>query len=200
MTFKTGLDTRKHELALQFGRALYAARKRKGVGKLAIAAQTGISRNSLTDYERGRILPRFSNACRIADAVGDDELIRVARECRTLPCAVCKRDFINDGQGNTRYCSPACHKVQSKMRDGKPRRTFVVGLERKLQIHRDAAAAMCAQCEPEGACRTADCPLRLISPLPLVEDREPAAKAPPGRWGNGSRMDGSSLPKKRAIA
>jgi transcriptional regulator with XRE-family HTH domain len=198
MTFTTH-DAQKHHLALVFGRALFAARKRKGIGKLAIARQTGISRNALTEYERGRILPRFTNACRIADAVGDEDLVRIARELRTLPCATCTKPFINDGQGNTRYCSPSCHNVKEKQRLGRPVRVLAVRMERQLDQHRVAVAAMCGECEPSGACRTPDCPLRLVSPLPLVEIREPEARALPGRWGSGSRMDGSPIAKAAAI-
>jgi transcriptional regulator with XRE-family HTH domain len=40
--------------------------------------------------------------------------------------------------------------------------------EQALSAYQDAVAAMCAACEPEGLCRTAACPLRGISPLPLA--------------------------------
>lgn len=196
MTYKTH-DARKRELALLFGRALLSARLHKGIGKRAIAEQTGISRNSLTDYERGRILPRFTNACRIADALGAEDLVRIARELRTLPCAVCAKPFINDGQVNTRFCSPGCHNVGQKKRGNRDTRQAAVRAERHLGLHREAVTAMCAACEPSGACRTSDCPLRIVSPLPLVEHREREVHAPPGRWGNGSAADGSSLPRKR---
>lgn len=54
----------------------------------------------------------------------------------------------------------------------------------RLGMHRDAVAAMCSTCEPLGYCRTPDCPLRSVSPLPLlVTDKEgdPVSKAP-GAW------------------
>jgi hypothetical protein len=44
---------------------------------------------------------------------------------------------------------------------------------------------MCRSCEPEGLCRTPECPLRAVSPLSLIAndvDVEPARK-PLGRWG-----------------
>lgn len=54
----------------------------------------------------------------------------------------------------------------------------------RLAMHRDAVASMCSTCEPLGYCRTADCPLRSVSPLPLLitdKEGEPVSKAP-GAW------------------
>src|SRR3990167_1008752 len=66
--------------------------------------------------------------------------------------------------------------------------------DERARLLEDAVAAMCAACEPEGVCRTPDCPLRAFSPLPLEihGQRAPArtlaairavatAKASPGR-------------------
>ena len=39
--------------------------------------------------------------------------------------------------------------------------------DERARLLEDAVAAMCAACEPEGVCRTPDCPLRAFSPLPL---------------------------------
>lgn len=51
--------------------------------------------------------------------------------------------------------------------------------------YQEATDAMCRSCEPEGLCRTAECPLRTVSPLPLVANDVDvaAARRPPGRWG-----------------
>jgi DNA-binding XRE family transcriptional regulator len=54
-----------------------------------------------------------------------------------------------------------------------------------VDAYQDAIAGMCAACEPDGLCRTAECPLRGVSPLPLISndvDVESARK-PLGRWG-----------------
>jgi transcriptional regulator with XRE-family HTH domain len=40
--------------------------------------------------------------------------------------------------------------------------------ERAVETVRAAVAEMCAGCEPEGICRTPECPLRSVSPLPLA--------------------------------
>jgi hypothetical protein len=38
----------------------------------------------------------------------------------------------------------------------------------QLNEHLAAVEAFCAACEPEGICRTGDCPLRSVSPLPFI--------------------------------
>lgn len=167
MTYLTR-DARKIELAQRFGRALLKARRKRGIGKRRISEQTGISRNSLTYYEQGKVLPRFTQAMRIAQALGDEDLAGVVRECRTLPCAGCGQPFINDGQVNTRYCKPSCQTYEQKKRSLRPTRLMADKSVREAGILRTAVAAMCISCEPAGACRTADCPLRIVSPLPLI--------------------------------
>lgn len=196
MTFTTH-DARKAELARRFGTALLAARRRRKIGKRTIAVQTGISRNSLTEYERGRILPMFASACRIADALGDELLMAVARETRTMPCSICAKPILNDAAHNRRYCSEACKDVDRKKRKGVVPRHSSVRLERELAKYRPAVERMCRECEPAGACRTADCALRIVSPLPLVLEREPEAQMLPGRWGSGSALNGAPLAKRR---
>lgn len=54
-----------------------------------------------------------------------------------------------------------------------------------VSAYQDAVADMCGTCEPDGLCRTAECSLRGVSPLPLVANDvevDPAIK-PLGRWG-----------------
>lgn len=55
-----------------------------------------------------------------------------------------------------------------------------------LALHQDAVAAMCAGCEPEGYCRTVECALRSISPLPMAgaDPQVVRATKAPGRWGH----------------
>ena len=48
-------------------------------------------------------------------------------------------------------------------------------LGRQLQRYVAATVAMCQSCEPDAVCRQADCPLRAVSPLPLVVSRRRAA-------------------------
>jgi hypothetical protein len=50
-------------------------------------------------------------------------------------------------------------------------------------VYTAAVAAMCAGCEPEGLCRTPECPLRTVSPLPIAGEAVDEAHQPLGRWG-----------------
>ena len=54
-----------------------------------------------------------------------------------------------------------------------------------VDAYQDAVAGMCAACEPEGLCRTPECPLRGVSPLALESRRVDVQTAvtPLGRWG-----------------
>lgn len=50
-------------------------------------------------------------------------------------------------------------------------RDRVDGQERRLRAVVAGVEAMCRACEPEGLCRTAECPLRAFSPLPTASER-----------------------------
>lgn len=58
--------------------------------------------------------------------------------------------------------------------------------ERRLVEHMDAVAAFCRSCSGD-ECRTPECEMRAISPLPLAMTDEPDPEVvtpPPGRWGH----------------
>lgn len=52
-------------------------------------------------------------------------------------------------------------------RDANKNKRFLDLAERKSADRQAAIDAMCRDCEPEGLCQTAECPLRAFSPLPL---------------------------------
>lgn len=61
---------------------------------------------------------------------------------------------------------------------------------RQLIVAETAVAAMCRDCEPSGVCRTPECPLRPVSPLPLAlaPDKTAALVGPAeGPWGPTNR-------------
>ena len=59
---------------------------------------------------------------------------------------------------------------------------------------REAVAAMCRGCVVDDLCRTPECPLRPVSPLPLsTDDREADRATPsPGRWADPRAREGQS--------
>ncbi len=66
------------------GRALSAARTRRGKSQTAVAEQIGISQAAVSNYELGRREPSFTVIVLLADAVGLDiaeaaEIVRAER-------------------------------------------------------------------------------------------------------------------------
>ena len=117
---------------------------------------------------RKQVVPRLDTARRLADLLDWPRLTEIIVASRTYTCVVCPRTFVYDGMGPRRYCSSACQTVVDKMRLGRPVRVMAVRAERALALHATAVAAFCKTCEPDGQCKTRDCELRSVSPLPLV--------------------------------
>lgn len=73
-------------------------------------------------------------------------------------------------------------------RSGSKRHAKITKAQRRLDGYAEAIDAMCRGCEPEGLCRTAECPLRAFSPLPLAgsftANRRPTEmREVEGAWG-----------------
>jgi hypothetical protein len=120
-------------------------------------------------WRTGRMLPRHETAIRLADALSWPRLRTLAEDARRKTCVVDGIAFIDDsGSDNRRYCSTSCHEVADKARSGRPTRVTAAGAERRAERLSAAVVAMCLACEPEGVCRTADCPLRAVSPFRCV--------------------------------
>jgi hypothetical protein len=96
--------------------------------------------------------------------------------------------FRNDTGAPRKFHSEACRRISENVRIAERRarsagqtnsgRTRAAQVRRlrggltiateQASVRQDAIAAMCQECEPEGLCRTADCPLRQFSPLPMA--------------------------------
>jgi transcriptional regulator with XRE-family HTH domain len=183
-------STKAHR-AQRFGKALDRAMQSKDVGTRPVAEALGASRTSVMYWRTGRILPRLETAHRLAAALDAPILVKLAIDLRTKVCPIDDVRFVDDtGSDNRTYCSSSCQRVSQKQRVGRPIRETAVRFERALRRHRDAVAAFCNGCEPEGRCTTADCTLRPVSPLPLV-DAGPVAEAVT------SKRNGYSDPDRR---
>jgi predicted nucleic acid-binding Zn ribbon protein len=155
--------------AAEFGRELTKAMHARKAGTRTVAALSGSGRTAVMYWRTGRMLPRYETAVRLADALSWPALRTVAESARSKACVVCSAVFIDDsGSDNRRYCSEDCHVVAEKARAGRPTRTVAVRSERRAALLAAAVEAMCRSCEPEGVCRTVECPLRSVSPLRLV--------------------------------
>ena len=69
---------------------------------------------------------------------------------------------------------------------------------RLLADHRLAVEAMCRSCEPEGRCRDAACPLRAVSPLPLLTVERHVEAATPAEGAHGPTHRDAWLTANRA--
>lgn len=189
MTCTIPASSPKAASAAAFGRELVRACEARGIPRTEIHRATGIGRTTLDNYRTGYSLPKLEAASTLAEVLRWPRLREIVVEARTKACARCGRPFHNDGgnMGAKRYCSPECREVAAsdaaatrrtrqagQTGDGRRRYQALARLRSGIRIAeaktaelRGAVDAMCRSCEPEGVCRTADCPLRGFSPLPL---------------------------------
>lgn len=85
-------------------------------------------------------------------------------------------------------------------RDASKNRRFLDLAERKSADRQAAIDAMCRDCEPEGLCRTPECPLRGFSPLPLSKRGLSVDAAKPAEGVHGPTHRPKWLASMRAAA
>lgn len=151
-----------------FGVALAAAIAARRYPKRRLAADARVTRSAIANYLAGLNLPTMQTARRLADVLDRPELLDVMARTREYVCPIDQVRFTFNGQSRRTYCSPECQRVAEKLRSGKPRRQAADAAIRRLALFTGAVGAMCRECQPDGACVTPDCPLRSVSPLPLV--------------------------------
>jgi transcriptional regulator with XRE-family HTH domain len=170
MTYTIAPESPRRIASRKFALAFTAALASTGMSKRELASRlTGnrSSRSSIQLWARGQSLPTIENARRLDEILGT-ELEQLIIDSRLVECQNgCGRTVIVRGNAaRTRYCGPDCAKQAAKVRTGlMPKRDTIM---RRLGLHQGAVRDYCGACEPEGVCRTADCPLRPVSPLPLV--------------------------------
>ena len=180
----------KTDRAIRFGAELERAMKARGVGRRAVAVAVHASDTSVMYWRTGRMLPRSATAEKLAEALAWPRLAALAAELRRKRCLVCGVEFVDDSGSNNRfYCSLSCRSVRGKAMVGTDRRQRAAMAERRLTAHQRAVAAYCAGCEPSGRCTTPECELRLVSPVPLFEERPIVASVQPSPH-NGHRDPG----------
>lgn len=168
-------ESPRRAVAREFGQQLRVAMAFRGLKRQTLARLTGVSRTSIALYLQGNNMPRLETSERLAEALDWPGLAELMARSRTYRCLVCPRVFVNDGMGPRRYCSDSCRDVAQKLRVGTPTRQRADRAERALHLHAGAVAAFCASCEPAGLCRTPECELRAVSPLPLALPKQRAA-------------------------
>lgn len=202
MTYTLPDDSPKKASAMSFGRELVRAVATRGIPRNELWRVTGIGRTALDNYRTGASLPRTEAAAALAAVLEWPRLLEIVQRARTRACARCGRDFRTEGGNSGRkiYCGPPCRDLAQQERlassrlrkagqtdDGRQTKAAVMRLRSGIRIAEgraaelaDAIDTMCRGCEPEGICRTAECPLRAFSPLPFEvheQRREPKTLA-----------------------
>jgi DNA-binding XRE family transcriptional regulator len=155
----------------QYARALRRVMNERDVMDVDLARTVGSNRKTVADWRNGRALPPTATALRIAAALDDMSLYHMVSRRRESTCDQCGATLVSQRNRVRRWCNATC------------RDRFRFGREPKRSSEQAAIAEMCRQCEPDGACFTAECPLRAWSPLPLADDEVmPMAPRRGRRW------------------
>lgn len=138
----------------------------RGYTMTQVATASGCTRQNIRELMEGRV-PGPTVADRLAQVLDDPQLLQMVLAARRIRCVVCNRTVIAQ-TFRRRYCSATCNNVARTLGRRAPTET-----EQALLWERNGLAvaveAMCRSCEPEGICRTQECPLRAVSPLPYSE-------------------------------
>lgn len=158
------------ELKRATAHTIRSQRLRHGMGTRTLGEAAGVSRAQICEYERGNNVPSLPVALKLADALGSNAIVDISREANTRPCKRCGEPITRIAGRPGMYCSSGCERLY---RLAHPReRVYRVAeqLAEDVRAYRAAINAMCAACPDgaNGACRVADCPLRPVSPIPLV--------------------------------
>ena len=169
--------------AQSLGRYMKRAIRRRGLLYVDVANAIGTSDVTVSHWCSGRRLPMLSMVAAVSELIGDERMLAYAKRLRTKCCVMCGRSYVDlQKQMRATTCSHHC----SKRKWARQRHQRAVDKSKlvraALDRHRKAVAAYCAGCEPAGYCLTPECPLRDVSPLPLLRERqvgtvEPASTA-----------------------
>lgn len=193
MTYTIPPGTPKAIKAAAFGRELSKALRTRDVPRNEVARVLGVGRTALDHYRTGAVLPRTRTGLLLAEVLDWPKLGEMIVAARTFTCARpgCGRTYRHESGGPRKYCRPACQQQAEAQRiastrlrqagqtdDGRKRAAAIAQLrsaariaDERARVAEDAIAAMCRSCEPTGVCRTPECELRVVSPLPLDECR-----------------------------
>lgn len=139
----------------------------RGMSLADVRRATGISESTVHYWLTGDRMPTLAKADHMADVLGNAGIARAAAQALQRRCVRCRRKFYAAAKqrNHTRYCGNTCRQAvaRARARRAEPtaRRVRVAKMER-------AIVTFCRECEPDGICRTAECPLRAFSPFPLA--------------------------------
>ena len=153
-------------------RAALAVRRRSGKW---LGDAVGMSHSTVYDILRHSRVPTVPTAQLLADALDWPKLVTIAVERRTKRCEVCGGSFVDAGRNCiARCCSPECQNTRYARKRRGVEVTSLRGraevAENRLERMQHLVAAFCGECtQGDAACRTPDCILRPVSPIPLIQ-------------------------------
>lgn len=191
MTYTIPPDAPKAAKARAFGQEMVKACKARDVTLNELARAVGVGHTALDHYRTGSILPKTATGREMARVLRWPKLAEILDQARTFVCARpgCGRSYRHEGGGPRKFCTDTCVRINANQRiasrrlrqagqtdDGRLRAAAIARLrsaariaDERAQVAEDAIGVFCRSCEPEGVCRTVECPLRVLSPLPLYE-------------------------------
>ncbi len=195
MTVELSSTSARLPAARRFADELRRSMAEHKVGQRRLGKLTGCASSAVAQWRMARNLPRLDTAIRLAECLSNDRLTEIVREARTQPCQRCGTPFLNEGGAPKKYCSERCLTIAAKIRgvlgDRTPARKKLTAMRADLKATQESllelqvsVQEMCRSCEPAGYCRTPECALRLVSPLPLAFGLKdvPLATRAPGAW------------------
>ena len=149
------------------------ALKARGTTVARLASALDMDRTAIARLRSGKATPMLETAAALAELLGAPALSRLAVEARTHTCATCGSSFVDAGRNGLRKhcgdkCRSAAHARRQRPRTAERTQSGLRLATKRLTMFRDAVAAHCRDCEPEGICRDAGCHLREVSPLAFV--------------------------------
>jgi transcriptional regulator with XRE-family HTH domain len=160
-----------------FGARLRVAMTQRDIKVADLAAQLDMDQSTIIDWRSGKRLPRLASAAALSDAIHMPSLSEYVVELRSMKCALCSKAFIYDNVGGRRrkFCSQDCASSSwNSVHRSKNEREWGMVHTRWRNRFRKAQKAIdrfCLTCEWDGVCKTPDCELRSVSPLPLAVER-----------------------------
>jgi Helix-turn-helix domain len=159
------------DAANRLGGELRKALAARGRTTADVARGTGLQHDGIGKIIRGLRYPTLATLERIAAYLDWPELLALAEEGRRRTCIVDGRQFVTRAKApeKSRFCGSRCQTTYfERARRG---RSHDITAARLKEAHA-AIATFCFSCEPvERMCRDARCPLRDLSPLPLIVRR-----------------------------
>jgi len=154
-----------------FAAQLRTAMTKRGATRPDLCRATGACSTLVKRWIEGESYPDHPTVVLLADALDWPALVEASIAARTGECEACGGPaFTTRGGTPPRFCTARCRRrVSDRRKYGRKLTQDRKILRYRLEEHVDAVRAYCDACTgAEHVCRDDACPLRPVSPLPLV--------------------------------